>query len=80
MCMQRQYFDREENEDMNRERFVDDTRVDFRRESQEKNQGTRERDTARTVNGALGQVPCDMDLRCQENMCMRPTTQCEDYS
>lgn len=81
--MQREYFEpREDGDDGDddRERFIDDTRVDFERNAQESGDGARDRDTARTINGALGQVPCRTGLRCQSDICMRPDTLCKGTS
>lgn len=79
-CMQRQIFERREGEDADdRERVIDDTRVDFERNARSRGgQGARARDTSRTINGVLTRSPCDVSmgngLRCEGNMCRMPDT------
>lgn len=63
-----------EGDDDDSRRVRDDSRVSFDRIAEEKGDGARDRDTSRTINGALEQVPCQDGLSCEQDRCMRRDT------
>ncbi len=48
---------------------MNDREVSFERVARERSEGTRERDTASTINGALERPPCSEGLSCTEDTC-----------
>ena len=55
-------------------RVVNDREVSFERVARERSEGTRQRDTASTINGALERSPCSNGLSCVEDTCSHRTT------
>ena len=68
-CMERQFV---QPQQQRRDEVIDDSGpTKTERFSREKAEGARDRDTARTINGAVQRTPCAENLRCtNENTCM----------
>lgn len=48
----------------------DDSKVSFDRIAKQRVDGASDRDTSRTIGGALEQIPCREGLSCQQDRCM----------
>lgn len=68
-CARREFIAEDEDEE---KRVINDREEPSPEKiSRERAQGSRDRDTARTINGVLQAVPCADGLRCMEDRCIR---------
>lgn len=73
-CMRREII----QGDIDQTRVLNDREFSEERVARERGSGARDRDTARTVNGARDRPQCGSDLTCMDDVCRRRATESKD--